>query len=103
MKAENLGIAEVPDHTSLVRTAEPVGGVEEELQLAPRGDFREFVDVAGTAPQMNGEHRCRPRRNQLLNATMVQRVGLGIDVTEDGCDAEPLQGLNRGREGSWIR
>jgi hypothetical protein len=40
MKAENLGIAEVPDHTSLVRTAEPVGGVEEELQVAPRGDSK---------------------------------------------------------------
>ena len=52
VKAEDLRVAETANHTPLVRAAEGVCGVEEQVKVPTLDDFFQAPGVTGPAPEM---------------------------------------------------
>ena len=61
VKAEDFGVAEVTDHAPLVRAAQRVSGVEQELELVSIRDGGKIIDVARATPKMDGNEPRRAR------------------------------------------
>jgi hypothetical protein len=63
METKDFCITESTDLPSMVSTSKAVGGVKKELEVMPLGDALEFADVAGPAPQVNGQDPSSARSN----------------------------------------
>ena len=91
VEAEYLGMAEVPDHPSVVRTAEGMSRIEQKFQISATRNLLQCLDVAGTPPEMNPHDTCCARRDESLYLLRIERMRHRIDVTEDRRDLLPLQ------------
>jgi hypothetical protein len=90
------------DRPAVMRAAECVGRVEQQLQPPAIGNLRKAFDVARTPPEMHAQDASGPRGNQLLDPLWIESMRGGVDVAEDRRDLLPLQCVGRcdkGRRG----
>ena len=91
MKAEHLRFAEVADHRSVVRAGERVSGVEDQFEVAGARDVFQCAHIASPAPRVHADDPGGARRDQFFDSVWIDRVSVGVYVTEDRRDLLPLK------------
>ena len=99
VEGEHRGVPEAGGADAVLRHAEGVGRVVDDLQAVRLRDAFDGIDIAEVAVDVDGQDGDGAVGDQRLDLRGVEGVGHGVDVAEDRRAAAADDGVGRGGEG----